>query len=133
MGENHRWKPCLYVVVTVALKDSPVRSGAIVTTTITDTLQRGAPGSVETRHHIGGRVLDVAPSTQPVARAWVELLNAPATARVMLTRADSAGRFLFADVAGGAYQLRASAQPQGTTNLRPITVPEPSGDYDLRF
>jgi hypothetical protein len=133
MGEGHRWKPCIYVVVTVALRDTPVRAGAIVTTTITDTLQRGAPGSVETRYHIGGQVLDAAAPPQPVARAWVELLNAPATARVLLTRADAAGRFVFADVAGGAYQLRASSHPQGTTNLRPITVPEPSGNYDLRF
>lgn len=133
MGDKHRWKPCVYVVITVSLKDTPVRAGAIVTTTITDTLQWDAPGSVETRYHIGGQVLDAALPPQPVARAWVELLNAAATARVKLTRADSDGRFVFADVAAGPYQLRASSQPQGTTNLRPITVPEPSGDYDLRF
>jgi hypothetical protein len=133
MGDGNRWKPCVYVVVTVPLKESPVRVGPIVTTTITDTRQWDAPGSVETRYHIGGQVLDASVPPQPVALAWVELLNATATLRVKLTRADTAGRFVFADVAVGSYQLRASSQPQGTTNLRAITVPEPSGNYDLSF
>jgi hypothetical protein len=143
MGDKHRWKPCVYAVITVSLKDTPVRAGAIVTTTITDTLQWDAPGTTETRYHIGGQVFDApppppppplpSPPRKPVPRAWVELLNAAGTARVKLTRADSAGRFVVDDVAAGSYQLRASSQPQGTTNLRPITVPEPSGNYDLRY
>lgn len=133
MGDGHRWKPCVYTVVTVSLKDSPVRSGAMVTTVITDSLPWDAPGAVETRYHIGGQVLDGAQPPQPVARAWVELLNAAGNARVKLTRAGSDGRFVFADVAVGPYQLRASSQPQGTTNLRPITVPEPSGNYNVSF
>jgi hypothetical protein len=133
MGDKHRWKPCVYTVITVALADVPVRSGAIVTTTITDALQWGAPGSVETRYHIGGQVLDAALPPQPVPAAWVELLNAAGTARVKLTRADADGRFVFADVAGGSYRLRASSQPQGATVPRPVSVPEPSGDYDLHF
>jgi hypothetical protein len=133
MGDKNRWKPCVYAVITVSLKDSPVRAGAIVTTAITNTLQWGVPGSVETRYHIGGQVRDAANPPQPVPGAWVELLNAPGTARVQLTRADSVGRFVFADVAGGSYQLRATAHPQGATNPRPITVPEPTGNYDLRF
>jgi len=141
MGDNHRWKPCVYVVVTVSLRETPVRAGAIVTTAITNALQWDRPGTTETRYHIGGQVLGAPPPPlpapppprQPVARAWVELLNAAGTARVKLTRADSAGRFVFDDVVAGSYQLRASSHPQGTTGLRPITVPEPSGNYDLRY
>jgi hypothetical protein len=53
--------------------------------------------------------------------------------RIQFTRTDRVGRFVFANVPAGAYQLRASAHPQGITNLRPITVPEPTGNYDLRF
>lgn len=133
MGDKHRWKPCVHAVITVALKESPVRAGAIVTTAITNALQWGAPGSIETRFHIGGVVRDAANPPQPVAGAWVELLDTLGTARVQLARTDSVGRFVFADVAGGAYQLRATAHPQGTTPIRPITVPEPTGSYDLRF
>lgn len=133
MGDKHRWKPCIYAVVTVALKESPVRAGAIVTTTITNVLQRGAPGSVETRFHIGGVVGDAANPPQPVPGAWVELLDNTGIVRVQLTRADGAGRFVFADVALGSYGLRATSHPQGTTPIRSITVPEPTGNYDLRF
>jgi hypothetical protein len=133
MGENHRWKPCVHAVITLPLKDTPVRAGAIVTTVITDTLQRDAAGTTETRYHIGGQVLDAANPPQAIPRSWVELLNAPGTQRVQLTRADATGRFVFADVPAGAYQLRASSQPQGVSNLRPITVPEPTGNYDVRY
>lgn len=133
MGDKHRWKPCIYTVVTISLKDTLVRAGPIVTTTITDTLQWGAPGSVETRYHIGGQVLDAAVPPVPVPLAWVELLDAAGVVRVQLTRANTDGRFVFANVAAGQYRLRASAQPQGTTNLRPIAVPEPAGNYDLHY
>jgi hypothetical protein len=133
MGDKHRWKPFVYAVITIPLKDSPVRAGAIVTTTITDTLISGVPGSVETRYHIGGTVRDAGAPPQPVPNAWVELLNSLGTARVQLTRADASGRFVFADVAAGAYQLRASSNPQGTTVPRAITVPEPTGSYDIGF
>ena len=51
MGNKNRWKPCVYAVITIALKDSPVRAGPIVTTTITDTLQWDAPGSVDSLSH----------------------------------------------------------------------------------
>ncbi len=133
MGDGNRWKPCVYAVVTVALKESPVRSGAIVTTVISQYLQRQAPGSVDTRFHIGGQVLDASVPPKPVPAAWVELLNALGTARLRVVRTDATGRFVFADVGLGAYQLRATAHPQGTTAPRPITVPEPSGNYDLRY
>jgi len=142
MGDKSRWKPCVYAVITVALKHSPVLASPLVTTTITDTPQRDAPVSTQTHYHIGGQVFAaaVAPRPgatatprQPVPRAWVELLDAAGTARVTLTRADGNARFTFDNVAAGPYQLRASSQPEGTTSLRPITVPEPSGNYDLRF
>jgi uncharacterized surface anchored protein len=110
-----------------------VRAGAIVTTTITDMLQIGAAGSVETRYHIGGTVRDAVVPPKPVGNAWVELLNSLGNVRIQLTRTDSVGRFVFADVPTGAYQLRASAHPQGTTVPRAITVPEPTGNYDIGF
>jgi hypothetical protein len=126
----------------VALKSSAVRADSIAATTITDTPQRDTPAVAQTHYHIGGQVFAaaVAPRRgaavaprQPVPRAWVELLDAAGTARVTLTRADSDARFTFGNVPAGSYQLRATSQPEGTTSLRPITVPEPSGNYDLSF
>ena len=42
---SNRWKPLLYAVITVALREAPVRAGPIVTTTFARTLQRDAPAS----------------------------------------------------------------------------------------
>jgi len=132
MGEKNRWKPLLYAVVTVALREAPQRAGPIVTTTITRTLQRDVPASASTRYHIGGAVLDSAAPPQPVALAWVELLTT-ANERHAFTRADALGRFVFADVNAGAWRLRASATPLGVSAPRDISVPEPSGTYDVMF
>jgi hypothetical protein len=132
MGEKNRWKPFLYAVVTVALREAAQRAGPIVTTTITRTLQSGIPDSAATRYHIGGAVLDSAVPPNPVGLAWVELLTT-SNARRALTRADALGRFVFADVGAGAWRLRASATPLGVSAPRDISVPEPTGSYDVVF
>lgn len=132
MGDKNRWKPCIYSVITVALKEQPLRAGPMVTTTFTRTLVRGNPATENTRFHIGGTVYDTALPPQPVPLAWVELLT-PANLRVTFTRADVQGRFVLADVAAGAWQLRASATPLGVSPLRAIAVPEPTGNYDIPF
>jgi hypothetical protein len=132
MGEKNRWKPFLYAVITVALRETPMRAGPIVTTTITRALQSDLPATANTRYHIGGAVRDAAMPPQAVALAWVELLTV-ADERQALTRADVEGRFVFADVRAGAWRLRASATPHGVTAPRDISVPEPTGSYDLAF
>jgi len=132
MGEKNRWKPCIYSVITVALKDRPVRAGPMVTTTFTKTLVRGRPATERTRFHIGGIVYDNAAPPQPVPLAWVELLTT-ANLRVTFTRADAQGRFVFEDLAEGDWQLRASAAALGMSPVRAIHVPEPTGNYDIPF
>lgn len=132
MGDKNRWKPCIYSVITVALREQPLRAGPMVTTTFTRTLVRDNPATGNTRIHIGGTVYDSAVPPQPVPLAWVELLT-PANLRVTFTRADAQGRFVLADVAAGAWQLRASAAPLGVSPLRAIAVPEPTGNYDIPF
>jgi hypothetical protein len=132
MGERSRWKPLLYAVVTVALREAPVRAGPIVTTTIARTLQRDVPASASTRYHIGGTVLDGATPPQPVTLAWVELLTT-GNERRAFTRADALGRFVFADVPAGAWRLQASAVPLGASAPREVAVPEPTGSYDVVF
>lgn len=134
MGDKNRWKPCIYTVVTVALKEQPLPAGPMVTTTITRTLERGRPETADTRFHIGGIVYDKALPPRPVPLAWVELFEAlPPTRRAGFTRADAQGRFVFADVAAGDYRLHASATALGTSPPRAITVPEPTGNYDIPF
>jgi hypothetical protein len=132
MGATNRWKPAVYAVITVALKEAPVRAGPIVTTTLTRTLQRGVPATENTLFHIGGIVYDAAVPREAVPLAWVELLT-PASERRAFTRADSAGRFVFAEVGGGPWRLRASSAPLGVSPSRDITVPEPTGQYDVVF
>ncbi|OYQ09394.1 hypothetical protein B7R77_20945 [Ralstonia solanacearum K60] len=132
MGDKNRWKPCIYTVITVALKEQPLPVGPMVTTTFTRTLVRDNPATENTRFHIGGIVYDNAVPPLPVALAWVELLT-PANQRIAFTRADALGRFVFADVVAGAWQVRASAMPQGVSPPRAITVPEPTGNYDISF
>ena len=146
MGQNHRWKPCVYAVVTVALKEAPVRAGPMVTTIFTHALQRAVPSSMQTRFHIGGTVMVSATEPTPVPLAWVELMT-PLDVLITIARADAVGRFVFADVPAGDYHLRArvSALPlppsppappqpaQPTSPVRAITVPEPTGSYDVVF
>ncbi|HSV84405.1 MAG TPA: Pvc16 family protein [Ramlibacter sp.] len=146
MGQSHRWKPCLYTVVTVALKEAPRPVGPMVTTIYSDTLQRGFSATRNTRFHIGGTVHVSAADLTPVPGCWVELLTVADTL-VTLVRADAAGRYVFADVPAGNYHLRARvpalplppsppAPPQpalATSPVRAITVPEPSGSYDIVF
>jgi hypothetical protein len=132
MGDRNRWKPCVYAVITAALKETPVRAGPIVTTTFTRTLIRDVPASENTLYHIGGVVLDAAVPPAPVPTAWVELLT-PASDRRQFTRTDTRGRFVFTDVTPGAWRLRASTQPLGISLPRDITVPEPTGNYDVHF
>lgn len=146
MGASHRWKPCLYTIVTVALKEAPRPIGPMVTTVYTHTLQRDVPATLNTRFHIGGSVRVSAADATPVPLAWVELLT-PADTLVTIARADATGRFVFADVPAGNYHLRARVaalplppsppappQPaQPTSPVRAITVPEPTGSYDIVF
>lgn len=146
MGQSHRWKPCLYVIVTVALKEAPRLAGPMVTTLYTHTLQRDVAASLNTRFHIGGTTRVSPSDATPVPHCWVELLT-PADSLITIVRADGTGRFAFADVPAGDYHLRARVaalplpasppaptQPARTTSpVRAITVPEPTGSYDITF
>ena len=132
MGENHRWKPCVYTVITVALKEPLMRSGAMVKTAMVDSRVTGEPTMGHVLMHFGGTVLaSNAPGAAPVQGAWVELLT-PTGARRQLVRTDADGRFLFTQVSVGAYQLRVSATGLGSF-VNPINVPAPSGTYDAHF
>lgn len=143
MGQNSRWKPFVSVVITVTLRETPVPAGPLVTTVFTHTLPTDFPAAVETRFHIGGTVLRAAGDANVVPLAYVELLTTGGM-RLQAARADALGRFVFADVPAGNYQLRARltvlpppAMPPppatAVSPLNPVTVPSPGGGYDLHF
>jgi len=133
MGQHNRWKPCLYAVVTVALKDVPVRSGGIVTTALMHTRTTGHPESEETFMHIGGSLRASAAINAPVVPgAWVELLTG-ANVRRQVVVSDALGRFVFVQVSPGSYRLRYAAQGFTAQLSAPFTVPSPSGSYDQHF
>jgi uncharacterized protein DUF4255/carboxypeptidase family protein len=132
MGNRNRWKPCVYTVVTIPLKEAPMRSGPMVTTALFDTRMRDAPITSNTLMQFGGTVrASTALNAAPVAGAWVDLLTV-AGVRRQLVRTDIDGRFLFVQVAEGSYQLRVSATGFGSVASQ-IDVPAPSGSYDMHF
>lgn len=132
MGEKNRWKPCVYTVITVALKEAPQRSGPMVTTAFMDARMRDAPATTHTLMQFGGTVrASAAPNAPPVAGAWVDL-RTTAGARRQLVRTGLDGRFLCVQVAAGSYQLRVSATGLGSF-VASIDVPAPGGSYDVHF
>ena len=143
MGQNSRWKPFVSVVITVTLHETPLPAGPLVTTVFSHTLPTDSPAEVETRFHIGGTVRPNAGSNDVVPLALVELLTM-AGLRLNTARTDALGRFVFADVPAGDYQLRArltvlpppAMPPPPATAVSPlnlVTVPSPGGGYDIHF
>jgi len=134
MGTNHRWKPTVYVVVTlpVVLALEPV--GPEVTDIGVETLPGNANGPVIAVHQIAGYVIDSTGITpEPVATAWVRLERLGGQP-VRATETDSAGRFTFSGIPAGQYQLnwRAPGKPAPAAP-RIIEVPALSGEYNLTF
>src|SRR5260370_487819 len=104
------------------------------TTASADYRQQGEPESAEVWLSIGGHIL--APkSALPVLGAYVEIqgLNPPMVQKIkhhVTTASD--GRFLFSFLRAGDYQLQAMASGLGPVT-RNVTLPSPTGEYDLQF
>jgi hypothetical protein len=133
MGDTQAWKPAVHLVVTVPVPFPPEVAATPVTTRVARYWTAGGQGGTEVRIAIGGRVLD-ATQTPAVALpgAWVRIERAGGEP-LATTRTDASGRFVFGDLAPGDYQLRWRAGPRPEPNPRPVTVPSPTGDYDLKF
>jgi Pvc16 N-terminal domain/Carboxypeptidase regulatory-like domain len=130
MGTGHRWKPALYVVVTVPVRVARQVVGPMVTTRITEYRLEGAPESAEVWIQIGGTVYDVA--RRPVPSAWVRL-ETTAGVPLQTVATDGLGRFTLGGLRSDRYGLRAGAVGLGETQPRTVEVPSPSGEYDLAF
>jgi hypothetical protein len=103
----------------------------MVTTSFAQTLITGVPSSAATMIQIGGTVTDSHVPPRPPANVWVELLT-PVNVRVQLGQTDVQGHFTFLRVPAGPWQLRAST-PGFAVVTRNITVPSPTGEYDLQL
>ena len=135
MGVNHRWKPAVYLVVTLPVELEKEVAGPMVTTRITEYRQTGKPVTAKVWIQIGGQVLD---ATQggvnppvPLAGIWV-LLETLTGERLQTTQTSELGRFTFGRLRVGSFRLRTQAMGLGEIT-RDVDVPSPSGEYDLRF
>lgn len=134
MGAGNRWKPAVYLIVTLPVILRSETAGYMVTTRITEYRQCSQPETAEVRIQIGGRVLDVTVDPPvPVPNAWVRL-ETRSDEPLQTTETNELGRFTFEQLRPGEYQLnwRATGHP-APVEPRPITVPSPTGEYDLKF
>lgn len=132
MGVNHRWKPGIYLIVTLPVALPTEVVGPMVTTRITEYRQTGQPGIGDVWIQIGGHVLDATVDPPvPVVDAWVQL-ETTNDQRLQTTRTNELGRFTFGELQQGQYQLRYSATGF-SEEVREFDVPSPTGEYDLSF
>lgn len=132
MGVNHRWKPAVYLIVTLPLALPTEVAGPMVTTRITEYRQTGQPGIADVWIQIGGHVLDATlDPAVALADAWVQL-ETTGGQRLQTARTNELGRFTFGALQQGQYRLRFRATRLGEAT-RDIDVPSPTGEYDLRF
>jgi hypothetical protein len=64
---------------------------------------------------------------------WVRLEARPSGQPLQSTRTNEGGEFTFLGLAPGSYQLRMRASGRAEPPVSPITVPSPTGRYDLEF
>lgn len=134
MGQNHRWRPAIYLIVTLPLALVVPPAGPVVTTPAAVVRRSDRDGLPDELYTIGGRVIDATQATPtPVANAWVQL-GRPGGDRLGAAYTDGDGRFVFRDLQPGEYELawRAQGLPLPAAP-RAIIVPSPTGEYDLTF
>lgn len=123
MGQGHRWKPTLYLVVTVPVALGRAISGPPVTTLIT------SHGGGDSWYQIGGTVRTTA--GVPLPGAWLQI-ETPAGVPLGLLTANVEGRFRSHELQAGRYTLRASAVGVGSSETT-VDVPSSDGSYDVRI
>jgi hypothetical protein len=105
----------------------------MVTTRITEYRLSPSNANVEIWAEIGGTVYDatVSPPAE-VPGAWVAI-DDPNNVQLANTTTDNQGRFIFNLLRPGNYRLRFVAAGHPPALPRSITVPSPTGEYNLQF
>jgi hypothetical protein len=129
MGPDDRWKPAVYLVVTLPVALRRDLAGPMVTTRILEFRQSGKPETAEVWVQIGGTVLDPGGST--VQGAWVRL-ETPSGEGLQTTETSDLGRFTFGALRFGPYRLHVIDGALGEL-IRDVDVPSPQGEYDLAY
>jgi hypothetical protein len=119
------WKPIVDLAVTIPVAYATRAAGPPVTTLLGEYGTNGHP-QLEELIVIGG-VVRLTPSQQPVAGAWVKLVELERTVTTNL-----AGQFIFAGIERGSYTLE-SGSPGHATVSRAVDIPSVSGEYDLEL
>ncbi len=134
MGSDMRWKPIIYVVITLPLVRVSEVAGPPVTTMMTDYRLTGVASSTAIWTEIGGEILHtMAPGvTAPVMDAWVRI-ESLAGVPLQQTRSDAEGRFRFGAVRPGTYRVVARAVGFTPDQQRVVTIPSETGEYNLVF
>jgi hypothetical protein len=132
-GNNNPWRPAVILILTMPVTLPPYATYPMVTTRITEYEVAGSSGDMELWAEIGGTVTD-ATVTPPVLvqGASVAIFNASGL-QLASTTTDSLGRFVFNLLRTGNYQLEFSAPSHPAAPPRSITVPSPTGEYNLQF
>ncbi len=129
MGPDDRWKPAIYLVVTLPVALRRDVAGPMVTTRILEFRQSGKPETAEVWVQIGGTVRT--PAGGAVTGAWVRV-ESPSGAEVATTETNDLGRFTFGALRFGPYRLRVRDGALGELT-RDVQVPSPEGEYDLAY
>lgn len=129
MGQDARWKPALYLIVTLPFAMPRTTAGPMVTTRIATWQHRGRPETAEVLMQIGGHVVD-AVDAEPVAGAWVRIETTTGVP-LATTRTNERGRFTFIKLRADRYQLRVRASGFHEKTREDVDVPSPSGEYDV--
>lgn len=125
-----RWKPGVYLIVTLPVVLETRMAGPMVTTRITEYRAFGRTGVVDTFVQISGRVLrGTGGELEPVGGAWVRLEDSGGV-QVAVTTAEDDGRFTFSRLRKGSYTLRVRAEGHAEAT-RNIEVPSSTENYDL--
>lgn len=134
MGSDMRWKPAVYLLVTLPLARVREVAGPPVTTLMADHRVAGVAATSAVRSEIGGVVRrTVAPGvTAPLPDAWVRAETIAGVA-LQTVRTDAEGRFRLAVRHQGTYRLVARAVGLGPDQQRVVAVPSETGEYDLLF
>lgn len=133
MGQDHRWRPAIYLIVTLPLALAIPPAGPIVVSPVASLERNDRPGEPDHFYFIGGRVIDATLNPpQPLADAWVQLSDTNAN-RLGATRTNAQGQFIFRVSVPGEYRLEWRAEGRPAPPARDVIVPSATGEYDLVF